>query len=107
MKQNKDNKCAKVCVVHIETRRFWDDCQHSYLPVMYPIFGVYSTRENAERAVWDYFTNRFKEHFEVCCDDCDAEGNILFYDLCFKREDKVFKGHALYGVDFYLETIDV
>lgn len=101
------NDKQKVCVVHIETRRFFDECQNSYLPVMYPIFGVFSTRETAEKAVWDYFTNRFKEQFEMYCDNFDAEGNRLFYDLCFKREDKVFKGHALYGVDFYVETIDL
>ena len=101
------NDKQKVCVVHIETRRFFDECKNSYLPVMYPIFGVYSTREKAERAVWDYFTNRFKEQYEVCCDNFDAEGNCLDFDLCFKREDKIFKGCAFYGVDFYLETIDV
>lgn len=100
----KDNQ--KVCVVHIETRRFFDECQSSFLPVMYPIFGVYSTREKAEHAVWDYFTNRFKEKYEVCFDNFDAEGNGLYFDLCFKREDKTFKGCAFYGVNFYLETID-
>ena len=101
------NDKQEVCVVCIETRRFWDECQSSYLPTMYPIFGVYSTREKAEREVWDYFTNRFKEQYEVYLDNIDAEGERLFYDLCFKREDKIYKGHALYGVDFYLETIDL
>lgn len=100
------NDKKKVCVVHIETRRFFDECQSSFLPVMYPIFGVYSTREEAEHAVWDYFTNRFKEKYEVCCDNFDAEGNGLYFDLCFKREDKTFKGCAFYGVNFYYETID-
>ncbi|MBQ2397302.1 MAG: hypothetical protein II304_09770 [Bacteroidales bacterium] len=100
------NDKKKVCVVHIETRRFFDECQSSFLPVMYPIFGVYSTREEAEHAVWDYFTNRFKEKYEVCCDNFDAEGNGLYFDLCFKREDKTFKGCAFYGVNFYCETID-
>jgi hypothetical protein len=74
---------------------------------MYPIFGVYSTREKAERAVLDYFTNRFKEQYGVCCDNFDTEGNCLFYDLCFKSEDEIFKGCAFYLVNFYLETIDV
>lgn len=101
------NDKQEVCVVHIETRKFWDECQSSYLPTMYPIFGVYSTREKAEEEVWDYFTNRFKGQYEVCLDDFDAEGNRLDYYLCFKGEDKKYKGHALYGVDFYLETIDV
>lgn len=101
------NNEQKVCVVHIETRRFFDECQSSYLPVMCPIFGVYSTREKAEREVWDYFTNRFKEQYEVCCNDFDTEGNRLYFDLCFKREDKTFKGCAFYLVNFYLETINV
>lgn len=101
------NDKQEVCVVHIETRRFWDASQNSYLPVMYPIFGVYSTREKAEYAVWDYFANRFEGKYKVCFDDFDAEGNRLSYDLCFKREDKIYKGHALYCIDFSLETIDV
>ena len=101
------NDKQTVYVVHIETRRFFDECQSSYLPEMCPIFGVYSTREKAEREVWDYFTNRFKEQYEVCCDDFDTEGNRLYFDLCFKREDKTFKGCAFYGVDFHLATIDV
>lgn len=101
------NDKPEVCVVHIETRRFFDECQYSYLPEMYPIFGVYSTREKAVEAVWDYFANRYKEQHEVCYDTFDAEGNYLFYDLCFKREDKTFKGCAFYSVNFYLQTIDV
>lgn len=96
----------EVYVAYIETRRFWDASQNSYLPIMSPIFGVYSTKEKAEQAVWDYFTNRFKGQYEVCFDDFDPEGNSLLFDLCFKREDKTFKGCAFYGVDFYLETID-
>lgn len=101
-----DNK-QEVCVVHIETRRFFDECQSSYLPVMYPIFGVYSTKERAEEAVWDYFANSFKEQYELCCDDFDIDGERLGYDACFKRVDKVFGGCAFYGVNFYLGTIDV
>ena len=101
------NNEQDVCVVHIETREFLDECQGSYLPEMCPIFGVYSTREKAVEAVWDYFANRYKEQHEVCYDTFDAEGNYLFYDLCFKREDKTFKGCAFYSVNFYLQTIDV
>lgn len=101
------NNEQEVCVVHIETRRFFDECRSSHLPVMHPIFGVYSTREKAEREVWDYFTNRFKEQYEVCCDNFDTEGNCLFYDLCFKCEDKIFGGCSFYLVNFCLETIDV
>ena len=101
------NDKQKVCVVHIETRRFFDECQSSYLPILYPIFGVYSTIEKAERAVCDYFTNRFKEHYEHCFEDFDIDGERLDYDVCFKRVDKVFGGCAFYCVSFYLETIDV
>ncbi len=83
------NDKQKVCVVHIETRRFFDECQKSFLPILYPIFGVYSTKEKAEHSVWDYFANRFKEQYKVCCDNFDAEGNVLEFDLCFKREEKI------------------
>lgn len=101
------NNKQKVYVVHIETRRFFDECQKSYLPVMYPIFGVYSTREKAEVEVFDYFANRFKEQHEQCFEDFDTDGERLDYDVCFKRVDKVFGGYAFYLVKFYLETIDV
>lgn len=101
------NNKQKVYVVHIETRRFFDECQNSYLPEMYPIFGVYSTREKAEVEVFDYFANRFKEQHEQCFEDFDIPGEGLDYDVCFKRVDKVFGGCAFYLVKFYLETIDV
>lgn len=101
------NDKQKVCVVHIETRRFFDERQASYLPVMYPIFGVYSTREKAEVEVFNYFANIFKEKYEQCFEDSDIDGVGLDYDVCFKRVDKVFKGCAFYLVNFYLETIDV
>lgn len=101
------NDKQKVCVVHIETRRFFDECQNSYLPVMYPIFGVYSTRGKAEAAVFDYFVNRFKEQHEQCFEDFDTDGESLDFDVCFKRVDKVFGGYAFYLVKFYLKTIDV
>lgn len=101
------NDKQKVCVVHIETRRFFDECQDSYLPEMYPIFGVYSTEEKAEQAVFDYFTNRYKEQHEPCFEDFDVDGERLDYDVCFKRVDKAFGGCAFYGVNFYLETIDL
>ena len=101
------NEKQKVCVVNIETRRFFDECQKSYLPVMNPIFGVYSTREKAEAEVFDYFANRFKEQYELCFEDFDIDGERLDYDFCFKRVDKLFGGCAFYSVNFYLETIDV
>lgn len=100
------NDKQKVCVVHIETRRFLDECQGSWPPVMYPIFGVYSTRAKAEQAVWDYFTNRSKEQYEVCFDGFDIDGEPLDYDDCFKRVDKEFGGCAFYCINFYVETID-
>ena len=101
------NDKQTVYVVHIETRRFFDECQSSYLPEMCPIFGVYSTREKAEREVWDYFTNRFKEQYELCLDNFDIDGERMDYDVCFKRVDKTYKGCAFYGVTFHLATIDV
>lgn len=101
------NNKQEVCVVYIETRAFFDECQGSYLPIMYPIFGVYSTRVKAEQEVWDYFTNRYKGQYEVCWDDSDIDGERLDYDVCFKRVDKEFGGCAFYCVNYYLKTIDL
>lgn len=101
------NNKQEVCVVHIETRRFYDECQNSYLPEMYPIFGVYSTREKAGQAVGDYFLNRYKEQHEPYFEYFDIDGERMDYDVCFKRMDKAFGGCAFYCVNFFLETIDV
>lgn len=47
-----------VWVVTVESRRFFDECQYSYLPEMDKVFGVYSTKEKASSEVWDYFMGK-------------------------------------------------
>lgn len=100
------NNKQEVCVVHIETRSFYDEYHNSYLPEMCPIFGVYSTREKAELEVWDYFANRFKGQYEAYFEGFDIDGERLYCDVCFKRVDGVFAGCAFYCVTFHLATID-
>ena len=50
-----EDESKEVWVVTIESRRFFDECQHSYLPEMNKVFGVYSTKEKASEEVWNYF----------------------------------------------------
>ena len=90
-------------VVTVESRRFFDECQYSYLPEMHKVFGVYSTKEKAQSEVWNYF----KDKFELFDENYDADGEYIGCELIFKRVDEKYGGHALYGIDFYLETIDV
>ena len=99
-----ENESREVWVVTIESRRFFDECQHSYLPEMNKVFGVYSTKEKASEEVWNYFGG---DNFESFFDNHDADGDFIGCELVFKRVDKKYGGHALYGVDFHLETIDV
>jgi hypothetical protein len=95
-----------VCVVSIETRRFFDECQASYLPEMYKVFGVFSTQEKAENAVFSYFMDRYSGQYEIY-DEChDADGNYIGSDIVFIRKDKMFGGHALYGIEFHHKDID-
>ena len=102
-----ENESKEVWVVTIENRRFFDECQHSYLPEMKKVFGVYSTKEKAFAEVWDYFMGRYAVEHEVFLDNYDINGEYIGCELVFKRADKKYGGHALYGVDFHLETIDV
>lgn len=96
----------EVCVVHIDTRRFFDEEQYSYLPEMNPIFGVYDTKEKAYKEVLDFFTERNKDLFELVDIHYDLDGEYIGSELIFKRVDNKYGGVALYGIDFYIETIE-
>lgn len=102
-----ENESREVWVVTIESRRFFDECQHSYLPEMNKVFGVYSTKEKASSEVWDYFMGKDAEKYEIFLDNYDANGEYIGCEYIFKRVDEKYGGHALYGIDFHLETIDV
>jgi hypothetical protein len=96
----------KVWVVTIDTRRFFDDCECSFLPLMWTVFGVYSSEEKAKADVKDYFMRRFAGDYEYCFDKTDIDGNSLSYDEVFKRIDQNYGGVAYYGVDYYWEDIE-
>lgn len=96
-----------VWVVTVESRRFFDKSQYSYLPEMNKVFGVYSTKEKASNEVWDYFMGKGAEKYEIFLDDYDVEGKYIGCEYVFQRVDEEYGGHALYGIDFHLETIDV
>ena len=100
-----DSGKKTVYVVTIDTRRFFDECQYSYLPVMHRVFGVYDSLEKAHKDVWDYFVNNETEQYEICFDDYDADGVFLGYDDTFKRTDERYGGCAYYGVDYHTEVI--
>lgn len=97
----------KVCVVTIDTRRFFDECQNSYLPIMHKVFGVYIDINKAQSAIWEYFSEKFKEEFEYCLDKIDKDGEALVYDDVFTRTDKTYGGIAYYGISYYMENIRV
>ena len=90
-----------IWIVTIESRRFFDDCQYSYLPVFNKIFGVYYSREEAEKEVWKHFADKY----EICFDDYDPEGEYLGYDDAFMLVDEKYGGKAIYGIDYHQETL--
>lgn len=96
---------ATVCVVTIDTRRIFDECQKSYLPIMHKVFGVYSDKNKAQSAIWEYFSEDFKEIFEYCLDNFDKDGEVLAYDDVFMRTDKKYGGIAYYGIDYHIENV--
>ena len=75
----------KVCVVTIDTRRFFDECQKSYLPIMHKVFGVYIDRDKAQSAIWEYFRDQinFSFHFEF-----EGAGSERISDF-FKKDSQI------------------
>lgn len=96
-----------VCVVTIDTRRFFDECLASYLPIKHKVFGVYTDINKAQSDVWEYFSERFKEEYEYCLDKFDKDGEPLVYDDVFTRTDKKYGGIAYYGISYHIENIEV
>lgn len=96
----------QVCVVTIDSRRFFDECEKSFLPEMYTVFGVYSTVEAAQKEVYDYFMRRFEGLYEPCFEENDVDGVTLDYDIVFKRTDKEYGGIAYYGINYWVENVE-
>lgn len=97
-----ENNKLKVYVVHIETDRFFDECERSYLPLMQDIFGVYLSKNTAEKEIFEYFDG----------DEYVLEQTIPIhtdkgteYAYIFKYEDKNYGGYCLYTIDIIEETV--
>ena len=97
---------ATVCVVTIDTRRFFDECLYSHLPIMHKVFGVYTDMNKAQSDVWEYFSERFKDVYEYCPDNFDKDGEALVYDDVFTHTDKEYGGIAYYGIKYHIENIE-
>lgn len=102
----KKDELKQVCVVTIDSRRFFGECGGSFLPEMYTVFGVYSTEEAAHKEVYDYFMRRFEGLYEPCFEENDVDGETLDYDIVFKITDKKCGGIAYYGINYWVENVE-
>lgn len=102
----KKEELKQVCVVTIDSRRFFGEYVGGFLPEMYTVFGVYSTVEAAHEEVYDFFMRRYEGLYEPCFEENDVDGETLDYDIVFKRTDKEFGGVAYYGVDYHIKNVE-
>ena len=90
----------KVIVVTIESRRYFDECERSYLPLYKTVFGVYKSKENALKDVWKSFGS-----YEINLDYLDENGEYMDFDDSFKFIDETYGGYAIYCVKYSEETV--
>jgi hypothetical protein len=91
-----------VWVVAAETERVFDECEYSHLPELWPTFGVYASRDDAEYDAWDYYSrqhDRANESFEVEIEDCGSNF------IKIRRTDKRYGGYAIYTLSWTKEKI--
>lgn len=91
-----------VWVVAAETERVFDEFEHSYLPELWPTFGVYASEEDAERAAWGFYSgehDRANENFEVEIEDCGSDF------IKIRHTDKRYGGYAIYTLSWTKENI--
>lgn len=87
-------------IVRIESIRHFDEFEHSYLPYMYEIFGVFKSKKEATEAVWRSFgTDEYELMFD--CDECPH------CDELFKYVDKEYGGVAYYGIFYHEEHVEL
>ena len=90
-------------IVRIESIRYFDDCQYSYLPYFDEIFGVYTSQKDAQRAVWSYFGK--DDEYEYICDGNIKDKEAPYADEIFKYVDKHHGGYAYYAIYYHTEWI--
>ena len=96
----------EVYVVTIDSHRYFDECEHSYLPLFHKVFGVYHTKDEAVKAVYRCFCDDASvSKYEMYLDDYSPNGEYLGHDDMFLYKDEKYGGYAIYGVDYYLEKI--
>lgn len=87
-------------IVRIESIRHFDEFEHSYLPYMHEIFGVFKSKKEATEAVWRFFGDD-KYEIEFDKDECP------YCDELFKYVDKEYGGVAYYGIFYHTEYIEL
>jgi hypothetical protein len=92
----------ELYIVRIESIRHFDDCEYSYLPYFHEIFGVYKTKQAAEKAVWEYFGN---DNYEAIFENKIKDEECPHCDELFKYQDGTYGGVAYYGIFYHHEYI--
>jgi hypothetical protein len=94
----------KIWIATVDSHRYLDDFEYSYLPLYRKVFGVYHTRDEAVKAVFQKFCN--EENYDIYFEQYAPNGEYLGYDHMFYYKDAKYGGYAIYGIDYHLETIE-
>lgn len=96
----------EVWIVLVDSYRFFDPCQYSYLPTMHKVFGIYRSKMEALDNVWNYFGDN--EKYEYLTDGELSEyenGETIFGDDFFLYKDKQYEGYAIYAIEYFVENL--
>lgn len=93
---------TEIWIVTIDSHRFFDECEYSYLPIFHKIFGVYNSKAEAEKAVWSCFGD---DKYEYILPTEIMDTHQIYHDIMFKYVDKEYGGYAIYGIDYHMEFL--
>lgn len=96
----------KIWIVTVESHRFFDEFERSYLPLFNPVFGVYSSEHEANEAIWRHFGDEKYEYMDNDDEVCDRDGSYIYHDEAFKYTDKEHGGYAIYGIHISEEVLN-
>lgn len=99
---NGESKSQLIWVVTIDTLKYFDECQRSFLPDFHKVFGVYRTKDEAMGALYSTFYNEKGEYEPMTDNELVELGCSDGYDEAFKYEDKEYGGFAIYGIEYHL-----
>ena len=97
----------EIWIVTIDSHRYFDECEYSNLPIFNKVFGVYHSKDEASKAVYEYFCDdTHKTKYEIYLDNYAPNGDYIGCEDMFLYKDVKYSGYAIYGIDYHLEIIE-